>query len=122
MESTHKDIVVVSRNINLIDFLTIELAPANIEVHGAFDERRAEQFSTMFHPQLIMVDDTPPSLESTEVVTDLKKEPEASHSQIVILGDSTERLNEFSAQQKVPIVLRNAPLPQLVSRIKEFCY
>ena len=117
----HKDIVVVSKNINLIDFLTVELAPSNIEVHGAFDERRAEQFAKSFHPQLIVVDDTPPSLESTGVVSDLKKDPEAQHSQIVILGDSSPRIDAFSQTAKVPIVLRNATLPQLVARLRDFC-
>lgn len=118
---THKDIVVVSKNINLIDFLTIELAPANIEVHGAFDERRAEQFAKTFHPQLIVVDDAPPSLESTGVVADLKKAPDTDKSQIVILGDGNDRLNTFSQAEHVPVVLRNASLPQLVARLKDFC-
>lgn len=117
-----KDIVVVSKNINLIDFLTVELAPANIEVHGAFDERRAEQFARSFHPQLIVVDDTPPSLESTSVVSNLKNDSEAQRSQIVILGDTSPRINAFSQTEKVPVVLRNTTLPQLVSRIREFCY
>lgn len=120
--TTHKDIVVVSKNINLIDFLTIELAPANIEVHGAFDERRAEQFAKAFHPQLILVDDAPPSLESMDVVSDLKKTPDAEKSQIVILGDGTDRLNTFSQNEHVPVVLRNTSLPQLVARLKDFCY